>query len=182
MSKYVKNLVTDHIRQVLGGVEEAILVNVVGLDANANNVLRGELAERGISLYVVKNSLAARATEGSSLEPMFDGIEGCAAICWGCEDIVSLAKEITALTSDDRFEAFEARGGILDGEWMDAAQVTEVSKWPTRIEQISILSGQIIGVGERLSAQISGPGGTLAGQIKQKAEDGQDEDDQDDES
>ena len=37
MSKYVKNLISDHLRQQLDGVNEALLVNVIGLDANANN-------------------------------------------------------------------------------------------------------------------------------------------------
>ena len=175
MSKYVKNLITDHVRQKLEGVEEALLVNVIGLDANSNNVLRNELADRGIQLYVVKNSLADRATEGSSLNPLFAGLEGCAAVVWGCEDIVSLAKEITALTGDARFEQFETRGGVLEGEWMDAAQVTAVSKWPSRTEQISILVGQAIGVGSKLSAQLLGPGGALASQVKSKAEDGEEE-------
>lgn len=170
MSKYVKNLITDHVRQKLEGVEEALLVNVIGLDANTSNLLRCELADRGISLYVVKNSLAARATADSPLGPLFENIDRCAAVVWGSEDIVSLAKAITELVGDKRFEAFEARGGVLDGEWMDAAQVKAVSKWPSRTEQISIIAGQIIGVGGKLSAQLIGAGGALASQVKQIAE------------
>ena len=62
MSKYVKNLVTDHVRERLDGVNDALLVNVIGMDANANNRLRGALEDKNINLLVVKNSLAARAT------------------------------------------------------------------------------------------------------------------------
>ena len=40
MSKYVKNLIAGHLRERLDGVDDALLVNVVGLDANANNSLR----------------------------------------------------------------------------------------------------------------------------------------------
>jgi large subunit ribosomal protein L10 len=170
MSKYVKNLVSDHIRSRLDGVEEAILVDVIGLEANANNQLRGKLEEKNISLMVVKNSLAARATADTPLASMFEGLVGTAAICWGGEDIVSLAKEVVGLAGDKQYEQFVPRGGVLEGDALTAEQVIEVSKWPNRAEQLSILAGQILGPGSQLAAQIVGPGSTLASQIKEKAE------------
>ncbi len=170
MSKYVKNLVTDHLRKQLNGVGDALLVNMVGLEANANNVLRAELAQKGIEVLVVKNSLAARATAGTSLDGLFEDVGGTNAICWGTEDIVSLAKEVVRFAKDKRFEAFQARGGIMDGEKLTAEDVDKVSKWPSREEQLSLLVGQILGPGSQLAAQLLGPGAALAGQIKQKAE------------
>lgn len=170
MSKYVKNLVTDHLRKQLDGVGDALLVNMIGLDANANNVLRAELAEKGIEVLVVKNSLAARAMADTSLDGLFEDVGGTNAVCWGTEDIVSLAKEVTRLAKDKRFAAFEARGGMMDGERLTAEDVEKVSKWPSREEQLSLLVGQILGPGSQLAAQLIGPGGALASQIKQKAE------------
>ena len=76
MSKYVKNLVTDHLRKQLDGVGDALLVNTIGLNANANNVLRAELAEKGIEVLVVKNSLAARATADTALDGLFEDVGG----------------------------------------------------------------------------------------------------------
>ena len=170
MSKYVKNLITDHIRKSLDGVQDALLVNMVGLEANANNVLRGELEAKGIKVMVVKNSMAARATADTPLASMFDGIGGSSAVCWGSEDIVSLAKEVVRLAENPAYKAFEARGGVLDGEQLSPAKVKEVSKWPSRQEQLSLLIGQILGPGSQLSGQLIGPGGALASQIEQKAE------------
>ena len=170
MSKYVKNLVADHLRSQLDGVGDALLVNMIGLDANANNTLRAELAEKGIEVLVVKNSLAARATEGTPLDGLFEDVGGTNAVCWGAEDVVSLAKEVIRLAGDKRFEAFEARGGIMDGEKLSPEDVKAVSKWPSRDEQLSLLVGQILGPGSQLAAQLIGPGGALASQIKQKAE------------
>jgi len=170
MSKYVKNLITDHLRNRLTGVNDALLVNMVGLEANANNRLRTELQEKNISIMVVKNSLAARATEGTSLELMFEGHVGTAAICWGSEDIVSLAKEVVRVAKDQAFEAFEPRGGVMDGEQLTAEQVTAVSKWPSRTEQLSLLVGQILSPGANLVSQLGGPAGALASQIEQISE------------
>ena len=170
MSKYVKNLITDHLRQRLDGVSDALLVNVVGLDANANNRLRTELQAKDIELMVVKNSLAARATAGMPLSPMFEGLTGTAAICWGSEDIVSLAKEITRLAKDEQYAPLEPRGGMMDGQRLSSAQVTEVSGWPNRAEQLSILLGQILSPGANLASQLTSPAAALASQIRQLAE------------
>ena len=105
-------------------------------------------------MVVVKNSMAARAAEGTPLAPLFEGVSGTAAICWGGEDIVSLAKEITKLAKDDKYEPFEARGGVMDGERLDAPQVEQVSKWPSRTEQLSILLGQILSPGANVGQPV----------------------------
>jgi large subunit ribosomal protein L10 len=168
MSKYVKNLISNHLQQRLQGVNDAFLVNVIGLKANANHRLRNELYNKRIHLVVVKNSMAALATKGTSLFPLFDKLDGTAAICWGGDDIVSLAKEITRIAKDDQFAPFAPRGGVIDGQRISDKQVAEVSKWPTRTEQLSILSGQILSPGANLVSQLTSVGGALASQIEQR--------------
>lgn len=171
MSKYVKDLVTRDIQRRLEGVEDAVLVSYVGMDANTTNELRGELDKRDIHLLVVKNSLARRATEGTQLAPAFEGASGQVAVCWGSTDFVSLVKEIVELDKDkEKYEKFVASGGVMDGEKLDADGVKAVSKWPNRQEQISMLVGQILGPGAQLSAALLGPGKMLNSQIKQVGE------------
>jgi large subunit ribosomal protein L10 len=170
MSKYVKNLVTEHLRGRLQNVHDALLVNMIGLDANTNSRLRAHLRSKNIQVVVIKNSLAARAAEGTPLAPLFTGLAGTAALCWGSEDIVSLAKEITKLAKDDKYKAFEARGGVMDGEQLTATQVEQVSKWPSRTEQLSILLGQVLSPGAMLASQLNSVGGALASQIEQRGE------------
>ncbi len=170
MSKYVKNLVTEHLRSRLRDIHNALLVNMVGLDANTNTRLRAVLRGKNIQVLVVKNSLAARATQGTPLGPLFAGLEGTAAVCWGGEDIVSLAKEITKLVRDDKYKPFEARGGVMDGERLTAAEVHAVSKWPSRTEQLAILLAQVLSPGAMLASQLNSVAAALASQIGQKAE------------
>ncbi|TWT36796.1 50S ribosomal protein L10 [Posidoniimonas corsicana] len=170
MSKYVKQLMTDELKSRWEGVSDALLVDVSKLEANDTVVLRRRLREKSISLMVVKNSLARRASEGTSLAPAFEGAEGTMAVVWGGEDIVSLAKEITAVNEDKAFEDFETRGGVMEGAKLSADEVKAVSKWPSRTEQLSMLMGQILGPGMTLNAQLLGPGASLGSQIKQKGE------------
>ena len=171
MSKFVKDLVTKDIAKRLDGVQDAVLVNVVGMDANATVELRKELRQKDISLMVVKTSLARRAAEGTSLAPAFDDMEGSLALCWGGEDYIALVKEGTRLEKGKaQYAKFEARGGVMDGEHLNADRVKEISKWPSREEQLSLLLGQILSPGSSLLSQINAPGGLLVSQLDQKAE------------
>src|SRR5262245_41121866 len=110
MSKAVKELVTNELRRELEGVEEMLLVNVVGLGAIRTTELRKSLRAKKIKLMVVKNSLARRATEGTALAPAFEGSEGTLAMLRGAVDIVTLAKEVVKLAESKDLEAFSARG------------------------------------------------------------------------
>lgn len=167
MSKFVKDLISKEFSDRLEGVDDALLVNVIGMNANKTVVLRKQLREKNINLLVVKNSLARRATEGTPLAPAFEGAEGTLALVWGGEDIISLAKEVTALDKSDDFANFEARGGVMEGEGLTAERVKEISKWPNREEQLSILLGQILAPGAQLQAQLNAPGGALQSQLEQ---------------
>ena len=172
MSKYVKDLITKDLRQRLDGVADALLVDVIGMKNNKAVELRKQLRQKKINLLVVKNSLARRATEGTTLAPAFDAVEGRLALVWGGEDIISLAKEIIRISEKKEFEPFAPKGGVMDGQRLSAPQVREVSKWPSRQEQLSLLVGQILSPGATLSAQLLGPARLLASQVKKKSEDG----------
>src|SRR6476620_12774042 len=115
MSKLVKDLLTDQLKRELDGVQDLILVNVVGLSANRTSALRKTLRQKNIKLMVIKNSLARRATEGTQLAPAFEGSHGTLAMVWGASDIVSLAKEVVRLAADKQFALFEPRGGVMSG-------------------------------------------------------------------
>jgi ribosomal protein L10 len=146
------------------------LVNVIGLDANKSVTLRQELREKDIELLVVKNSLARRATEGTPLAKALDQAEGTLAIMWGAEDIITLAKEAKRLSDNPDFEAFKTRGGVMEGEPLSPQRIAEISKWPSREEQLSILVSQVLAPGANLAGALLGPGGALASQIEQKSE------------
>ena len=170
MSKLVKDLLTDQLKRELNGVQDLILVNVVGLTANRTSALRKTLRQKNIKLMVIKNSLARRATEGTQLAPAFEGSEGTLAMVWGASDIVALAKDVMKLSDDKEFAPFLPRGGVMDGSRLQAEEVQAVSKWPSREEQLSLLLGQILSPGANLASQLTSAGGALASQIKQKGE------------
>jgi large subunit ribosomal protein L10 len=169
MSKLLKSKIAEDYRKKLDGVSEALLVDVIGLNSGNTFSLRKELRSKNIQLLVVKSSLARRATDGTVLAKAFEGGEGSLAVVWGGEDFVSLAKEVVEIQKRPEFEKCQARGGLMDGEKLSAEKVKEVSKWPNRVGQISILLGQILSPGAQLLSQLGSPGGALASQIEQKS-------------
>ncbi len=170
MSKYVKDLMVKDISSRWDGVEEMLVIDMVGMEAEDSVVLRKRFREKDMHLMVVKNSLARRATEGTALAPAFAGEGGSLTAAWGGEDIVTLAKEIASAIKEDKSGTLKAVSGALGGEKLSAENVREVSKWPSRAEMLSTISRQIMGPAMTLSAQLLGPGKLLASQVKQKGE------------
>ncbi len=74
MSKQVKELVSNDIKRRLQNVNDALLVNMIGMNSSSTYTLRKELRAKKINVLVVKNSMAARAAAGTSLAKMFDGV------------------------------------------------------------------------------------------------------------
>jgi large subunit ribosomal protein L10 len=170
MSKLVKNMLVDDLKKRLDKVADVVVVSLGRLDAQKTTELRKTLRKKKIHLQLVKNSLARRATLDTPLAPAFEKTEGMLAIAWGGEDVVDLAKELDRLAGVKEYEGFECRGGALDGARLGADDVKRVAKWPTRSEQLSILSGQISSLGATLSGQLLAMGGALAGQISSRVE------------
>jgi ribosomal protein L10 len=170
MSKQLKDLIAGDVRKRLQGVSDALLVDVIGLNSQNTFALRKALRSKNIHLLVVKNSLAKRATEGTPLAKAFDQSDGSLAVVWGGEDFVSLAKELVELHKKPEFDKLTAKGGVMEGDKLTAEKVKEISKWPNRAGQISILLGQILAPGSKLLSQIDGPGGKLLSQVKKKSE------------
>jgi ribosomal protein L10 len=173
MSKQLKSLTVAEYSRRLKGVNDALLVNVIGMNSYNTYALRKELRSKNIQLLVVKTSLAKRATEGTALGKAFDVGEGSLAVVWGGgDDFVSLAKEIVEVAKRPEFDKLQTRGGVMEGEPLTAEKVAEVSKWPSRTQQIGLLLGQILAPGAGLLSQINAPGGRLLSQIKKKSEEG----------
>ena len=170
MSKLVKKLVSRDISNRLNGVNDAIVANIVGMTGEQNYNIRKTFRESGVTVMVVKRTMAERATEGTSLRPAFTHQSGSMAVIWGCEDFVSLVRMVTKMADSGKFVKLEIKGGVMDGEALTADQVKKVSKWPSRQEQISMLVGQILSPGATLSGQLVGPARKIAGQVKKMIE------------
>ena len=175
MSKRVKAILEKDLEQRLGGVEAVAVINPRGINANKNNKLRRVLADKGIKLTVVKNTLARRAGSRGGIAGFESLLDGPSALVYG---VPKADGEATAISNVCRLlldqkkdkslaDLLELRGVFFDGEvYQGEAGVEKVSKFPTREEAIASVLGAVLGAGGGLLAAITGPGGSLGGILK----------------
>ena len=168
MSKYVKKLMMDELRETLVGVRDLLVLDLKGVDAIADNQMRLKLREKEIQIRVVTNNLARKVFSESGLDGVGDFFKGPTAVAWGGDSVVELAKEISEWAG--KIEQLQIKGGVSDGEPISAGEVDVLSKLPSREELLGMLVGQLQGPGAQLAGLILSPGGRLAGQLKARSE------------
>ena len=134
-----------------------VLTEYRGLSANDMVELRKELREQGLDFKVVKNRLALLAAENAGVTIDPELLKGPTAICFGDEeDMAKPAKFSIAI--EKKFEPFVVKGGILEGEMLDANGVKELASMPSREELLARLArafqGPIQGITSVLNALI----------------------------
>lgn len=164
MSKRVKQMLIDDIRQRIGDTRDMLLVDSSRLDAVSANRFRLGLREKNISALTVRNRLAKKALNESGVTALDPLLVGSSTLIWGGEDIVALSKEIARWAKE--LTPLEIKGGALEGTTLSAEAVDQLSKSPSREELIGQIAGLILSPGGRLAAAIAGPGSYLAGQVK----------------
>lgn len=168
MSKFVKKLEMEQLERDFGDITDMVVVNVIGLNASESHSLRMDLRKKGISLRVVRNSLAQRVLGEKGLRGLDGILSGASAIAWGGAGIVELAKEITDWAK--KVQKLQIKGGCIAGQALDPQGVEQVSKMPSREELLGRIANLIASPGGNLIRLMNSPGGALASQIKQISE------------
>ncbi|MCA9090986.1 MAG: 50S ribosomal protein L10 [Planctomycetaceae bacterium] len=168
MSKVVKRMMIDDLREKIGDRRDLLVLDTSKMDALSDNKLRMELRAKGITLCTVKNSLARVALREGDIETEGSVFAGPSVLAWGCEDVVALARELVSYAK--KIEKFEIKGATVDGQLVDSKGVTAISKGPSRLELIGQISGLLLSPGAKLAGALLGPGGTIAGQLKAMSE------------
>lgn len=161
MSKVIKQMQMDSMKEAFKGVRDMVVLNVVGLDAIAENKIRLDLRKKGIRLQLVKNSLAKRVFDGMGLG-IKSAWEGSTTVAWGAASVAELSKEIETIVKKNE-KKMKVKTAVADGQ---EVAFDIALKMPTRPEALGRVVMLALSPARRIAGQIVGPASQVCGQIK----------------
>ena len=124
-----KQLVAE-LKEKLNASIAGVVVNYSGTSVADDTALRKELRENNVNYFVVKNTLLARAVEGTELEGMKEVLEGTTAIALSNDDHTAAARILCKFA--ESHENFTVKAGFLDGKLTDLETIDTLAKLPSR--------------------------------------------------
>ena len=132
----------------------ALLVGFQGITVGADERLRRELRQAGVSYRVVKNTLAIRAADGTSMEQVKAQFTGATAVALSKNDPVTLAKLLSKWAKETPVFSFKA--AVVEGKVIDVKNIESLSNLPSKEELISKVMFLINSSAQRLAVATAG--------------------------
>jgi len=152
--------------------EAVFAVDYRGITVAQVAELRGKLRETDATFRVVKNTLTERAADQADAEALKSLLAGPTALTFIRGDAAAAAKVIADFQKSTGGELLPFKGGIMDGAAFDAAQITAISKLPSRQvlygQLVGIVASPITGLARSLNGLVSGLAIALGGVLEKK--------------
>jgi large subunit ribosomal protein L7/L12 len=160
MKKEEKVAAVAELTDKFGRARLAILTECVGLPVNEVTELRKQLRGVKAEYRIVKNTLAARAAEGTVLAGIKEYLKGPTGVVIGYDDPVLPTKVLRDfIGAEKREEKIRMTAGVLEGKILQPADLAAVAKLPKKEVLVAMLlsamQGPIRGVVYTLSAVLS---------------------------
>ena len=167
MNREEKARVIEELAEKLGN-NSAVLVDYQGINVAQSTQLRARSRESGVEFVVAKNTLAQRAADQAGVEGLEELLVGPTALAFS-EDPVAGAKLMAEFAN--QIEAFELKGGLLDGSRVvNAEGIVALSRLPGREQLLAQLLGAIQSPVAGLVTVLNAPLRNLAVVLNQVAE------------
>ena len=141
----------------LKNTKSAVFANFQGLTVSEMEELRSKCREIGVSCKATKKTLLKRALADAGLEVDTKAYEGGIATFFGEADEVAAAQVVANFAKDH--DVVTIFGGTLEGAYIDAEKVTQLSKLLSKQQLLAKFVGTI-------NAPVSGFVNVLAGNLR----------------
>jgi len=171
MARPEKEAQVRSIQDKLKNSTSVVLTEFRGLTVHELAELRRKLREQEVEYKVVKNTLAQIAADKVGLSELNDFLAGPTALASGSGDIIAPAKIIFEYSREH--EALRIKGGILEGQVINADKVKALATLPSKEVLLATLLGNlnapIAGFMNVLNGPMRGFAGVLSAISEQKA-------------
>lgn len=165
-SKAQKQKDLDALTEQFQNAKAAMVVGFQKMTVAKDQELRNQLREAGVSYAVVKNTLARKAAEGTTLEPASDQFKGVTAVALSNGDPVGLSKAISKFSKANP-DIFSFKVGVVEGKVVALKDVEAIASLPSKEELISKVLFLINCQAQRLVTVLSAVPRNLAIVVKQ---------------
>jgi large subunit ribosomal protein L10 len=170
MDREQKTAVVKELAEELKDSDAIFAVDYRGISVPQAAELRSGLRDADARFRVVKNRLTLRAADEAGTESLKEYLEGPTALTFVKGDAALAAKTIFRLGSE--WKLLDYKGGLMDGESLDADSFKAIARLPGRdqlnAQLAGIVASPLTGLARGLGSMIQG----LALQLGQIAEQG----------
>lgn len=141
LNRSEKEAVIKDVADLAAKAQTLVMAEYRGITVAQMTELRNQARSNGVTLSVLKNTLARRAVAGSSFESAAEQMTG--PLIYGfSEDAVAAAKVVADFAKTN--DKLVIRGGVYDGKALDANGVKQLASIPTKEVLLSQLCGLLM--------------------------------------
>ncbi len=161
----------DALKGMLAPAHGLFVMDFTGLSVGEVTELRRRVREAKGNYRVVRNTLARLAVAETSHQGLQQLLTGPAAVAYTEQDAVMLAKALAEFAKTH--EKLHFRGGLVEGQLLDAQQAKQVAALPSKKELVARLLFLLQSPMRRLVTVLDAPVRGLAVSLHQIAEEKQ---------
>ncbi|HTS64962.1 MAG TPA: 50S ribosomal protein L10 [Candidatus Acidoferrales bacterium] len=150
----------ESLRQELSAARNLFVTGYEKLRVDQDFELRKAIRGAGGKYRVIKNNLAAMASEGTPSEPVLKGLKGMTSMAYTAQDPVALAKALTTYAKAN--PAFTFKAGVVEGRVIDVKSINELATMPSKEEILAKLLYLINAPAQRLVTALNAVGRNVA--------------------
>jgi len=167
--KNEKNKDFEELKKTIEENRNIFVTNYEKMTVKQDYQLRKTIREAGGNYKVIKNNIAAKASENTPARDVLGDLKGMTSLAYTAKDPVALAKALTKYSKDNPVFTFKA--GIVEGRVIDIKAINDLAAMPPKEEIYAKLLYLVNATATRLVTSVNGVGRNLAVVLDQAAKD-----------
>jgi len=158
-----KHVKVDELHQKFADMTLIVVADYQGFTVDQFTRLRVDLRAANTELHVVKNRLARKAAESTSVQALGDKFRGPTVIAMSAGDPVAVAKVLSKYATKKDEPPLKVRAGLLSGKALAPADVEALATLPSLPELRTKLVGLLIAAPRKFLGVLQAPSRDMVG-------------------